>query len=543
MWIISFVVVFCLVMLFVCLKARCIPKPKLTDNQKKQLKQKSKKIEAVTAFLRKSPYSFYELYASGSSFERAYEMGVVLKDLKETHEKLFIDSVYQIIPSKIQLQFLKWLVAFLNRNLYKYFKKEYLEELYAMSFSSSNNFDYIAPKYVRVLNYHAAHDIGHALQNMGLVGCSSFIVRNEKSEDGTLMLARNLDFSPSKGFNKLKVLYFIKPSNGYKFVSYSWPGFIGVVSAMNDKGLSVVLHSAKSKMSLKIGTPVSIIAREIVQEAKNLQEAREILKKRTPFVSEFFIVASAMDKSCIMFERTPKSLTEYEMSGDEMICTNHFLSSEKRNTKENIEWKNQISSAYREERMKELLEKYSKISPDNAAEILRDVRGLNDENIGLQNENAINQLAAHHGIIFKPETKEFWVASSPYMMGEMVYYNLEEMFKKFEQGEQSEIYKAVKNIKEDSFLYIKEYSLFLEYEKLKSIIQKAIKAKKRITKEVLDSFLNSNKNLYTTYMILGDYYKSQNKKKLAKESYNKALKKNIPTTFEKNRIQQKIKAL
>src|SRR6218665_1582699 len=203
--------------------------------------------------------------------------------------------------------FLKTIVGILNRNLHKHFADEYLEELYGLSFSSPEEFNDIAPPYQRILNYHAAHDIGHALQNFGLVGCSSFVERNERSNHN-LLLARNLDFSPSEDFNKLKALYFINPSEGNKFVSYSWPGFIGVVSGMNEHGLCVVVHAAKSKMRFSIGTPVSIVAREIMQYAQDLNSAREILRKRQTFVSELFLVVSAKDNSAVVFEKEPTSL-------------------------------------------------------------------------------------------------------------------------------------------------------------------------------------------------------------------------------------------
>jgi isopenicillin-N N-acyltransferase-like protein len=263
----------------------------------------------------------------------------VSEEIKKEHEKNFIESISKIVPSPFRLKLLKIVVGILNRNLASFFKPAYLEELYGLSFSSPNEFDYIAPKYQRVLNYHAAHDIGHALQNMGLVGCSSFVVTNKKSADKTLLLARNLDFSPSEKFNKLKVLYFIAPNNAYKYISYSWPGFIGVVSGMNEWGLCVVIHSSKSKFSFSIGTPVSIIVKEILESAKNIDEARQILNKRTSYVSELFFVVSSEDKSAIVFEKEPKSLTEYALQNNQLICVNHLMSEERKNTEENLAWK------------------------------------------------------------------------------------------------------------------------------------------------------------------------------------------------------------
>lgn len=502
------------------------------------------KINDVTcfnsAFCKANKYGIYEVYAEGNAFERGYAMGQVLKPLKAQHEKNFVDSIYELVPSKSYVQFLRVIVGIMNRNLHKFFKDDYKEELLGLSYSSSAEYNYIAPPYQRVLNYHAAHDIGHALQNMGLVACSSFVLNNNKTNDGNLLLARNLDFSPSEKFNELKVLYFINPEKGNKYISYSWPGFIGVVSGMNEHGLCVVLHSAKSKMRLKIGTPVSIIAREIMQEAKNLAEAEVILKKRQSFVSELFLVVSALDNSACVFEKEPSKLTKYYMQEDKLICTNHYLSEEKKDTIENIEWKNTISSAYREERLKELITNKEEITPTEAVEILRNIKGLGNEDIGIQNECAINQLAAHHGIVFKPQTLAFWVSTNPYCMGSMVAYNFKDAFKTAQINPEQNLYNEDVVIAKDAFLDTQQYKNFLAYKTLEKEIKTAIKRKVYIEEEKLEQLISLNPKLFFAYEIVGNYYLQQNNKQKAKQCFKKALNLKIATKFEKKRIEKNL---
>ena len=528
---------------FVFYKATHPFKPTITDTNCLDLPTENVGNRTVhgDSFLQKNPFGFYEVFVQGNGFERGVSMGKVCEEIKKKHERNFVDSFLFLIPSKTYQKFLKLFIRVFNRNLPKYFLPEYLEEIYGLSFSSSSEFNYIAPPYQRVLNYHAAHDIGHALQNIGLVGCSSFVVNGSRTSDQKLLLARNLDFSPSEAFNELKVLYFVKPAIGYKYISYSWPGFIGVVSGMNEHGLCVVLHAAKSKINFSIGTPVSIIAKEILQYASNIEEARAILQKKTSFVSELFLIASAKDQSDVVFEKQVNHLTEYKMEHEELLCLNHLQSATLANDSENLEWKATISSGYRALRLKELLAQHQQINPIVASQILRDIKGCNNEDIGLQNENAINQLAAHHGIIFKPESLEFWVSANPYMMGEMVAYNLKTAFERAENGDLEDLFIQEQTIPKDVFLQSDAFQNFLEYKDGKKLLTEAIKNRQELSQDWLNNFEKLNPLLFVTHELLGDYHAKQDDLNLAKEKYNSALQLNIPTKFDKNRILKKWK--
>ena len=121
-----------------------------------------------------------------------------------------------------------------------------------------------------------------------------------------MIIGRNFDFYVGDHFSENKIVAFEHPSEGHKFMSVTWGGFIGVVSGMNEKGLTVTINAAKSD-SHGSATPVSLVAREILQYAENIAEAEAIARKRKMFVSESFLVGSAEDGKAVIIEKTPDS--------------------------------------------------------------------------------------------------------------------------------------------------------------------------------------------------------------------------------------------
>ena len=264
-------------------------------------------------FLIKNKQGLWELYVEGNPFEIGMQTGSLTQELFKKQEQVFLSKVDELVPSKTKQFFLRKILAWYNRKMYLHVTEEYKTEIYGLSKYASPDYNHIASNYLRILYLHGAHDIGHAFQDLALVGCTSFAAWGKKTEDGSLIIGRNFDFYAGDGFAKDKIIAFINPTEGHKFMSVTWGGMIGVVSGMNEYGLTVTINAGKSKIPLVAKTPISILTREILQYASTIDEAIAIAKKRQVFVSESIFVGSAKDKKAIAIEVSPKNFGVYEV--------------------------------------------------------------------------------------------------------------------------------------------------------------------------------------------------------------------------------------
>ena len=484
-------------------------------------------------WFRKSKSGLYELYVEGRPYERGVINGKLTKELIQLQEDYFNDQIAKIVPSRFYLYFLKYVVGWFNRDLDKHVTEECKEEIYGISASASGKYNYIGSNYQRILNYHAAHDIGHALQNLALVGCTSFGTWASRSADSNMIIGRNFDFYVGDQFAENKIVSFESPSDGFKFMSVTWAGFIGVVSGMNEKGLTVTINAAKSEIPSGSATPVSLVAREILQYAENIQEALVIAKKRKMFVSESFLIGSSADGKAVIIEKTPDSVGLYDPGKNEIICANHFQSKELGNLKSNKEQIRQSASEYRYQRIQELLAVTGKNTVLQTVQILRDQRGLENADIGVGNEKSVNQLIGHHSVIFEPQKNLVWVSTGPWQLGAFVCYDLEKIFSLHGMKSNHEIADSNLNLPADTFLMTNRFQLFMKFRDYKKNLLNGMDVDP-------DSLISTNPSFYQSYELAGNEMFRKKEYQRAVIYYRQALLKEIATKNEENFIRNQV---
>ncbi len=163
------------------------------------------------------------------------------------------------------------------------------------------------------------------LRRMG--GCSAFVVTPKRSKTGELIFGRNFDFPPLGVLHKYHCVLVVKTKGKRPFVSVGYPGLVGVISGMNDAGLTVatldVYQSGDhSPYFDSTGVPLALTYRRILEECANVEEAEKLLKSvhRTTYMN----LAVADASRAVVFEITPKQVGVRTQEDNILTCTNHF---------------------------------------------------------------------------------------------------------------------------------------------------------------------------------------------------------------------------
>src|SRR5690606_41199558 len=100
----------------------------------------------------------------------------------------------------------------------------------------------------------------------------------------------------------------------------------------------------------------------------------------------------------------------------------------RRHTRFSRDWSSDVCSSDLFQKLEETFPASQTYQVADVLRVLRDVSGLQEATIGLGNEKALNQLMAHHAVIFQPQKLIMYVSNNPYQLGAFDAYDLKKVF-------------------------------------------------------------------------------------------------------------------
>ena len=156
-----------------------------------------------------------------------------------------------------------------------------------------------------------------------MTACSTITLPAEASPDHVARFGRNLDFASMNVADKQTVIMIYRPAGRYQFAAVSWPGLIGVLSGMNEYGLTLANMEVDRSAGLPVAMPYTLLYRTVLERCRTVNEAIHLLET-TPrqTANNLMLMDAAGDRAVV--EITPEAIVVRRgKEGSSLISTNH----------------------------------------------------------------------------------------------------------------------------------------------------------------------------------------------------------------------------
>ncbi|MEO6567281.1 MAG: C45 family peptidase [Opitutaceae bacterium] len=156
-----------------------------------------------------------------------------------------------------------------------------------------------------------------------MTACSTVTLPADASPDGVARFGRNLDFPSFNVVDKGTAVLVYHPAGKNAFAAITWPGLIGVLSGMNEHGLSLANMEVTRSMRFPVAMPYTLLYRKILEDCKSVDEAIALLQKTARQTANNLMLMDA-DGHRAVVEITPTTVTVRRGTEDSaLISTNH----------------------------------------------------------------------------------------------------------------------------------------------------------------------------------------------------------------------------
>lgn len=137
-----------------------------------------------------------------------------------------------------------------------------------------------------------------------LFHCSGFALFGKATADGSLYHGRILDYLRGLGLEQNAVVIVFRPDRGNAWVNVGYAGFIGSVTAMNEKQVAIGEMGGRGEGNWD-GKPMAELVRDVMENASTLEEAVEIMRKGPRTCEYYYVISDAKTKRAVGIAATP----------------------------------------------------------------------------------------------------------------------------------------------------------------------------------------------------------------------------------------------
>ncbi len=176
--------------------------------------------------------------------------------------------------------------------------KPYLREMDALAVAAGMH-----PRETRLANFFPE-----------LFHCSGFSLFGKATVGGRMYHGRVLDYLRGLGLEQNAVVMVMQPDDGNAWVNVGYAGFIGSVTAMNEKHLAIGEMGGRGEGDWD-GKPMAQLMREVMEKADTIDEAVKIMRESSRTCVYYYVISDAKTKRAVGIKATP-DLFETVWSGE-----------------------------------------------------------------------------------------------------------------------------------------------------------------------------------------------------------------------------------
>jgi len=138
-----------------------------------------------------------------------------------------------------------------------------------------------------------------------LFHCSGFALHGSATVDGRLYHGRVLDYLRGLGLEENAVVMVVQPDEGNAWVNVGYAGFIGTVTAMNERQVAIGEMGGRGEGDWD-GKPMAQLMREVMERADTIDEAVEIMRRGPRTCEYYYVISDAKSGRAAGIKGTPE---------------------------------------------------------------------------------------------------------------------------------------------------------------------------------------------------------------------------------------------
>ncbi len=308
------------------------------------------------------------LFLKGSPEEMGRQHGVLMR----RQVRALVDKILYGVGVGSSFEKGRWFFGEIEQaqsRIEPFIDPRYLREMDAIALAAN-----LDPEEVRLANFFPE-----------LFHCSGFAVFGRATVDGRLYHGRVLDYLRGVGLEPNAVVIVHQPDYGHAWVNVSYGGFVGSVTAMNERGISIGEMGGRGEGHWD-GKPMAQLLREIMEKASTLDEAVAILRRGPRTCEYYYVIADGHAKQAVGIAATPDTF-EVIHPGQAHPRLPHAIPDAVL-----------MSAGDRYEKLAERVQaQYGRIDAEGARWLM---------------ERPVAMNSNIHCALFAPETLDFWVANA-----------------------------------------------------------------------------------------------------------------------------------